>query len=76
LKECADEIKDKLFAYAWPHIRRALGADFPNYYKELLLKRSFENEGPEQAPEENLIVDDGRSNHSPNVTPTCNMVEE
>ncbi len=44
LKECEDEIKDKLFKYAWPHIRRTLHAGFPEYYKELLLKKSFEVE--------------------------------
>jgi hypothetical protein len=42
LKECEDEIKDKLFTYAWPHIRRSLHAGFPEYYKDLLLKKSFE----------------------------------
>lgn len=44
LKECEEEIKEKLFKYAWPHIRRTLHAGLPEYYKELLLKRSFEND--------------------------------
>jgi hypothetical protein len=44
LKECEEEIKEKLFKYAWPHIRRSLHSGFPEYYKELLLKRSFEND--------------------------------
>jgi hypothetical protein len=49
LKECEDEIKDKLFGYAWPHIRRALTRGFPEYYKDLLLRRSFET-NDEQEP--------------------------
>ncbi len=43
LKECEEEIKERLFKYAWPHIRRSLHAGFPEYYKNLLLKRSFED---------------------------------
>jgi hypothetical protein len=44
LKECKDDIMDALFKWAWPHIRRGLSRGFPEYYKDLLLKRSFENE--------------------------------
>lgn len=43
-KENEDEIKDMLFAYAWPHIRRGLTAGFPEWYKEKLLKASFERD--------------------------------
>lgn len=43
LKECEDEIKDKLFTYAWGHIKRGLTRGFPEYYKELLMKRQFED---------------------------------
>lgn len=46
LKEEEDYIKDKLFAHAWPSIRRGVTAGFPIYYKELLLKKSFEEEDP------------------------------
>ena len=46
LRECEADIKEDLFKYAWPHIRRALGAGFPQYYKELLLKQAFEKELP------------------------------
>ena len=42
-KEEEDYIKEKLFGWAWQHIRRGVTAGFPMYYKELLLKRSFEN---------------------------------
>lgn len=42
LKECEDEIKDKLFAYAWPQIRRMVIRGFPEFYKEQLLHRQFE----------------------------------
>lgn len=48
LKECEADIKEELFKYAWPHIKRGLTRGFPEYYKELLLKRSFENQPPEQ----------------------------
>ncbi len=38
LKECADEIKEKLFAFAWPHVRRMLTRGLPEWYKDQLLK--------------------------------------
>ena len=41
-KECEDEIKEKLFGYAWPHVRRMLTRDFPQFYKDYLLKLQFE----------------------------------
>jgi len=44
LKECADEIKEKLFMYAWKHISRNLTRGFPEYYKEYLLKQQFGTE--------------------------------
>lgn len=43
LKECADEIKEELFKYAWPHVRRGLTQGLPEWYKEQLLKKSFED---------------------------------
>jgi hypothetical protein len=43
-KECADEIKDKLFAWAWPHIQRMTTRGLPEWYKEQLLKQQFERE--------------------------------
>lgn len=50
-KECADEIKEELFKHAWGHIRRGLTRGMPEWYKEQLLKRSFEEE-PELFPNE------------------------
>jgi hypothetical protein len=44
LKECEEEIKDILFGYAWPHIRRSLTRGLPEWWKEFLLKRAFESE--------------------------------
>ena len=41
-KECEGEIKEALFAWAWPHIARASGAGLAEWYKEVLLKRQFE----------------------------------
>lgn len=43
-KEEEDWIKDQLFAHAWPSIRRGVCVGFPEFYKELLLKRAFEQE--------------------------------
>ena len=38
LKECEAEIKDKLFEFAWPHVRRMVTRGLPEWYKEELLK--------------------------------------
>ena len=45
LKECEEEIKEQLFKWAWPSIRRAVTRGVPEWYKESLLKRAFEYEG-------------------------------
>lgn len=41
LKECEEEIKNDLFKWAWPHIRRHAVAGLPEWYKEELLKNAF-----------------------------------
>jgi len=41
-KECADEIKDKLWDWAWPKIARGCRAGLAEWYKEELLKKQFE----------------------------------
>ena len=38
LKECKDEILDKLWKWAWPHIGRAATRGFPEWYKARLLE--------------------------------------
>ena len=40
-KECADDIKERLFAHFWPIIRRGVTRGFPEYYKEQLAKTAF-----------------------------------
>ena len=35
-EECAEEIKDALFEWAWPHIKRAVGRGLPEWYKRKL----------------------------------------
>jgi len=40
-KECTDEIKEKLFAWAWPHLRRSFVRGVPEWYKEELMKKAF-----------------------------------
>ena len=39
--ECKEEIKEKLYAWAAPHIKRAVIRGLPEYYKKLLLERQF-----------------------------------
>ncbi len=41
-KEAEEDIKDQLFKWAWPQIARIVCVGFPEWYKELLLKKSFE----------------------------------
>lgn len=43
-KECTEEIKERLYRFAWPHIRRKVTAGLPEWYKDELLKRQFETE--------------------------------
>lgn len=40
-KECTEEIKEKLFEWAWPQIRRGFVKGLPEWYKEELLKSAF-----------------------------------
>ncbi len=44
LKECEGEIKQALFDWAWPSIRRRLTYGMPEWYKEELLKSQFGGE--------------------------------
>lgn len=41
LKECREEIMDKLMAHFWPHIKRGITAGLPEWYKETLAKCAF-----------------------------------
>jgi hypothetical protein len=41
-KECEQEIKDALFAYAWPTIQRGVIRGLPEFYKRRLAERAFE----------------------------------
>jgi len=43
-RECEEEIKDKLFAFAWPHVARMCTRNLPQWYKDLLLNKQFEKE--------------------------------
>ena len=42
--ECEDEIKERLFKYAWPKISRSISAGFPQFYKNELMKKQFDND--------------------------------
>lgn len=39
--ECSDEIKDALYKWAWPQIRRMVTSGLPQWYKERLLEQQF-----------------------------------
>jgi hypothetical protein len=41
-KECEDDIKAQLFAWAWPHLRRLVTRRLPEWYKDELLRQQFE----------------------------------
>lgn len=41
LKECREEIMDKLFDWAWPQLRRKVTNGFPEFYKKLVSKNPF-----------------------------------
>jgi hypothetical protein len=43
-KECVEEIKEKLWKWAWPHIRRKVVHGLPEHYKDYLLKEQFSHE--------------------------------
>ncbi len=40
-KECEAELKEKLFAWAWPQLRRKVTHGLPEWYKEEMLKNAF-----------------------------------
>ncbi len=44
LSDSEDDIKAKLFTWAWPHIKRMVIKGFPQFYKEKLLASQFEKE--------------------------------
>ena len=47
-RECEQEIKDELFASAWPQIARMVVQGVPQWYKEVLLKEQFKTEEPNE----------------------------
>lgn len=46
LKECADDIRDKLFDYAWPKIRRGVTSGLPQWYKDQIAQQAFDTAEP------------------------------
>ncbi len=40
-EECADEIKEALFKWAWPKIERMVTAGLPEWYKQHLIEETF-----------------------------------
>lgn len=57
-KECEAELRDKLWAWAWPQLRRSLTKGLPQWYKDELVKLQFKDEAatevPAYAPDANL----------------------
>ena len=49
-KECAEEIKQSLWEWAWPQIRRMVVKGAPEWYKEELIKRQFADVPAENPP--------------------------
>lgn len=43
-KECREEIAAALYAWAWPKVRRAVTRGLPEWYKNELLKKQFNDE--------------------------------
>jgi len=43
LTECSDEIKERLFKWAWKDLSRELTKGFPEYYKQKLLEKQFDD---------------------------------
>jgi len=50
-KECEEQIKEMLFAWAWPKVSRGITQGLAEWYKELLLQEQFkEGEGGQPRP--------------------------
>ena len=45
-KECAEEIAEVLFKWAWPQVRRGSTAGLAEWYKSELLEKQFAREAP------------------------------
>jgi hypothetical protein len=43
-EECTEEIRDRLFKWAWPHISRAATKGFPEWYKARIAASMFEGD--------------------------------
>jgi hypothetical protein len=42
LKECSELIREKLFSWAWPQLKRSVTRGMPEWYKSQLVKAQFE----------------------------------
>lgn len=56
-KECEAEIKDKLFAWAWPRLRKGLTHGLPEWYKDSLLALQFTREQEAAAAHSPAVFD-------------------
>ena len=46
-KECADDIKEMLYRWAVPHVKRGVTGGLPEWYKKKLLDKQFPMEAPD-----------------------------
>lgn len=49
-KECADDIKERLYRWAMPQIKRIATAGLPEWYKQQLLSAQFDDGAAEEQP--------------------------
>ncbi len=49
-KECEPEIKEALFKWAWPNLRRSVARGLPEWYKNELLLKQFNDDGGADKP--------------------------
>jgi hypothetical protein len=80
LKECEEEIREKLWAWGWPQLRRMLTRGLPEWYKQSLLDKQFASEGSEsvgQVPVDTLAPDgiDTRPAATPETFPAPVLAE-
>jgi hypothetical protein len=72
-RECEEEIKEKLFAFAWPHIARMSTRGLPEWYKDSLLRKQFEGDIYEKTSvsetASNTTVENVHSTESQTSTP-------
>jgi hypothetical protein len=77
LKECEDEIKEKLFKWAWPQLRRTLIRGIPEWYKQKLMDKQFEGIGGAGATSnESGVTTPDEAHTAANTVQNCNGIRQ